>query len=168
MAAAILTRAITESAALAWKLMEVLDDRRKYSPQQLNDLLMRLLVGSKKWPDFPQPFQIMTCIDLMDKKVPGVRASYDSLSEIAHPNWLGVFGIYSKTDETQFVTYFGRGLGGTEANKGMIANAMLGSLDLFQYAYNRISDTMPKFLAELERIWPEDGAIDDEQEVPTD
>src|SRR5262252_2805792 len=52
--AAILARAITESAALAWRLMEVLDDRAKYSKQELNDLLMRLLVGSRKWQDFPQ------------------------------------------------------------------------------------------------------------------
>jgi hypothetical protein len=41
-------------------------------------------------------------------------------------------------------------------------------LSLFEYAYNRISDTMPAFLAELERIWPDEGAIEDEQEVPTE
>jgi hypothetical protein len=29
----------------------------------------------------------------MDKKVPGVRKSYDILSEIVHPNWRGVFGM---------------------------------------------------------------------------
>src|SRR5216683_2361756 len=52
-AAAILTRAITENAALAWKLMDVLDARGKYNPQQLNDLLMRLLAGSGKWPEAP-------------------------------------------------------------------------------------------------------------------
>src|SRR5499427_3672326 len=39
-AAAILTRAITESTALTWRLMEVLDARAKYSTQDLNDLLM--------------------------------------------------------------------------------------------------------------------------------
>jgi hypothetical protein len=137
--AAILTRAVTESAALAWKLMEVLDARAQHSMQELNDLLIRALVGSKEWKDFPEPFQILTCIDRMDKKVPGVRARYDTLSEIAHPNWSGVFGMYSKTDETQFITYFGRGLRGTEDTKGMIASAMLGSLGLFEYAYNRIS-----------------------------
>src|ERR1700728_3582671 len=34
-AAALLTRAAVESAALGWKLMEVLDDRRNLLPQQL-------------------------------------------------------------------------------------------------------------------------------------
>src|SRR5215831_17160134 len=154
--AAILTRAITESAALTWKLMEVLDARAKYSTQDLNDLLMRVLVGSRKWQDFPQAFQILTCINGMDKKVPGVRASYDSLSEIAHPNWCGVFGLHSRTDKAQLVTYFGRGLRGAERTRSMITNAMLGSLRLFEHAYNRISEVMPAFLAELERIWPDD------------
>jgi len=154
-AAAILTRAITETAALAWKLMELLDTREEHSTQELNDLLMRLLVGSKKWQDVPQAFQILTCIDRMDKKVPGVRESYDSLSEIAHPNWCGVFGMYSKTDQAQFVTYFGRGLRRTEVTREMIVHAMLGSLGLFEHAYNRMSETMPAFLAELESIWPE-------------
>jgi hypothetical protein len=57
-AAAILTRAITENAALTWKLMDVLDARRKYNPQQLNDLLMRLLAGSKR-PEAPKPVHVL-------------------------------------------------------------------------------------------------------------
>jgi hypothetical protein len=31
---------------------------------------------------------------------------------------------------------------------------MLGSLGAFEYAYNKISELMPGFLAELEGIWP--------------
>src|SRR6266404_3288648 len=74
----------------------VADTHQEHSTRELNDHLMRLLVDSKKWQDFPQAFQIMTCIVRMDKKVPGVRKSYDSLSEIVHPNWGGVFGLYSR------------------------------------------------------------------------
>jgi hypothetical protein len=89
----------------------------------------------------------------MDKKIPGVLSSYDSLSEIVHPNWWGVAGLYSKNDEPNFITYFGRGLRGADSSRGMITSAMLGSLGAFEYAYNRISDLMPAFLAELEGIW---------------
>ncbi|WP_428484056.1 hypothetical protein [Rhodopila sp.] len=151
-AAAILTRAVTENAALAWKLMDVLDARSKYPPQQLNDLLMRLLAGSGKWPEAPKPVHILDCLRKMDKKIPGVLSSYDSLSEVAHPNWWGVAGLYAKNDEPSFTTYFGRGLRGADSARGMITSAMLGSLDAFEYAYNRISDLMPAFLAELESI----------------
>jgi hypothetical protein len=110
--------------------MEVLDARAQHSRQELNDLLLRALVGTKRWEEFPEALQIMTCIDRMDKKVPGGRANYDILSEIAHPNWLGVFGMYSKRDEAQFITYFGRGLRGTKSKKAMILNAVLGSLSV--------------------------------------
>jgi len=61
--AAILTRAITESAALAWKLMNVLEARKQHSSQQLNDLLMRMLVGSKQWEDMPNPFHVLTLLE---------------------------------------------------------------------------------------------------------
>jgi hypothetical protein len=160
-AAALLARATIESAALAWKLMEVLDDRRKLSPQELNDTLMRMLVGSRLWSDGPQALQILSCIDRMDKKVPGVRKSYDILSEIAHPNWRGVFGMYAETDEAKFTAHFGRGLRPAEGAKGAIVNALLGALGLFNFAYNQISDAMPGFLAELNSIWPEKKHADD-------
>lgn len=153
--AAILTRAITESAALVWTLMELLDSRDKYSPGEFSDLLMRGVVGSREWEELPNPFQVLACVDRMDKKIPGVRASYNSLSEIAHPNWRGALGLYSKIDQEQFVTHFGRGLRGESAPK-MIVKALVPSLGLFEYAYKRISDAMPGFISELEPIWPDE------------
>jgi hypothetical protein len=39
----------------------------------------------------------------------------------------------------------------------MITNAILGSLGAFEYAYNRITNLMPAFLAELDSIWSDDG-----------
>ncbi|MER8484281.1 hypothetical protein [Mesorhizobium sp. M1322] len=135
-----------------WKMWEILNARHTHSPQALNDVLMRLLAGSRDRPDGPQAMQILSCIDRMNKAVPGVRASYDSLSEIAHPNWAGAAGLYSKQDPTRYVTEFGRGLGDTKGAGDMIAIALLGSLGLFELAYNRIAEAMPAFVAELEPI----------------
>jgi hypothetical protein len=164
--AAILTRAVTESAAFVWKLMEVLEARQQHSPQQLHELLMRLLLGSKRWPEFPRAFQIMDCIDRIDKRVPGVRRDYDGLSEIAHPNWHGVAGLYSENDEAQLMTRFGRGLMGAESSRGQILNAMIGSLGLFEHAYNRITEIMSVFLAELESLQPDEAGQSPSGEGP--
>ena len=153
-AAALLSRATVESAALAWKLMEVLYDRQRLSQQELNDTVIRMLAGSRVWSDAPKALQILSCIDRMDKTVPGVRRSYDMLSEIAHPNWRGVFGMYAKFDEPKFTAHFGRELRPTGGTKGTIVSALLGALDVFEFAYNRISDVLPEFLAELNSIWP--------------
>jgi hypothetical protein len=38
----------------------------------------------------------------------------------------------------------------------MVANALIGSLGLFEYAYNKIAEEMPAFLGELEKIWPDE------------
>jgi hypothetical protein len=154
-AAVILTRAVTENAALAWKLMGVLDARSRYTPQELNDQLMRLLMGSKQWPEVPESVNVLTCLEQMDKKIPGVLSNYKSLSEFAHPNWCGVAGLYSKIDRAKYIAHFGRSLRGSDSLRRMITGALLGSLDAFEYAYNRISDLMPAFLAELESIWLE-------------
>jgi hypothetical protein len=58
--------------------------------------------------------------------------------------------MYSKIDQERITTHFERGLHPAERTKNMIANAMLGSLGVFEFSYNRISDLMPTFLAELE------------------
>jgi len=127
-------------------------DRQKLSRQALHDMLLQMLAGSRLWPDAPQALQILTCVDRMDKQVSGVRQSYDILSEIAHPNWRGVFGMYAKIDEATFTARFGRGLRSSDGSKSMIVNALLGSLGCFEYAYNRISAVMPRFLDGLEGI----------------
>lgn len=155
-AAAILTRAVVESAALAWMLKSILAKRDRYSPQEMNDQLMRVLMGTKSWKDMPQPFHVLTCVDQLDKEVPGFRKSYDQLSEIAHPNWNGVAGLYAKNDKVNHITSFGRDHDSTRQTAGMVANALLGALGLFEFAYNKISDVMPAFLAELESLWPAD------------
>src|SRR5215472_13713570 len=41
-ASALLARATVESGALAWRMMEVLDDRQKLSTGELHDILMKM------------------------------------------------------------------------------------------------------------------------------
>jgi hypothetical protein len=147
--AAILTRAITENAALTWKLKEIMDKRVTKSPEELNSALMRTLAGSSTWEDAPAPYNVLSCLDTLTKTMDGARQTYESLSEFAHPNWRGVLGLYSKTDKEKFITYFGHGLGGTLA-KRQITNALCAALGTFEYAYNAISDVMPQWISELE------------------
>jgi hypothetical protein len=148
----LLTRAVTESAAFVWRLKELLETRSQYSPAELHQHCERLFLGWKKKgePEFPEAINIMTLIDRMDQKISGVRSGYDQLSEFAHPNWSGVSGLFSLTDKKKYITHFGRGLRNTKHVKEMACSVLVGSLELFQYAYNVISDKMPAYLAELE------------------
>jgi hypothetical protein len=149
--AAILTRAITENAALTWKLKEILDKRAGKSAEELNTALMRALAGSSTWEEAPTPYNVLSCLDTLSKTIDGARETYESLSEIAHPNWRGVLGLYSKTDREKFITYFGHGLGGTLA-KRQITTALCAALGVFEYAYNTISNAMPQWISEGEPL----------------
>jgi hypothetical protein len=153
-AAGLLVRGATETVALVWKLMDVLDDRNNHAPEELNNVLMSALVDWKKEPgELPEAYNVLTLVQRMDRAIGGgVAGTFDNLSELARPNWGGTLALYGKTDRENFITYFGRALRDGERHATMIANALLGALGAYEYAYNKISDEMPGFLAELESL----------------
>jgi hypothetical protein len=147
----LLTRAVAESAAFVWRLKELLEDRQRYTADDLQDKFERMLLGWKNDPEFPQAFNIQTMIDHMARKIPEVRTRYDQLSEFAHPDWSGVLGLFSVTNRTTYTTLFGRGLRRTPAAaKEQAAGTLHAFLELFEHAYNSISDELPNYLRELE------------------
>jgi hypothetical protein len=155
-AAALLIRSIAESAAMTCYLLEVLEDRAGYTPEQLNDKLMRMFGGSKIWPEGPEAINVLTYVKRLERKVPGFLAAYDTLSEYAHPNWRGVSGLYSNIDRENFTVNFGRGFRAERVGSQLV-HALAGGLMTFEYAYNKISDEMPAFIAELEKLWPDEN-----------
>jgi len=128
---ALLTRAVAESAAFVWRLHELLKTRATRDPDELNKTVLAMIAGWKNDPTFPQAINILTLLKHMDKTIPGAEASYNSLSEFAHPNWSGVAGLFSEIDRENYVTRFGRGWPKTERVKEMAANLLVASLELF-------------------------------------
>jgi hypothetical protein len=160
-AAAMLTRGVAESAALIWYLLDVLRTRTDRNSAALNEVLMRVLAGWKKRAvdaeddePLPEAINILTCVQRLDREIPGFQSSYASLSEFAHPNWMGVTGLFSNTDQASFTTHFGRGFRSDLAG-GQIGNLLNGAIELFVYAYNTIAEEMPTWLAELDQLWPD-------------
>jgi hypothetical protein len=157
--AALLARAVAESAAMTWYLVKVLEERAGYTPDQLSDKLMQLLVGMKRKKDkamesdaddLPEAINVATFVKQVNRELPGFDEAYNLLSEFAHPNWLGVVGLYSKHDAENFRTEFGRGL---HAQRGTrLAHALALGLATFEVGYDKITDAMPAFLAELEKL----------------
>lgn len=150
----LLTRGVTESAAFVWRLNQLLEDRQKYSEADLLRRFEQMLLGSKNTNDdldlfdLPKSCNILTMITHLDKQFPGVKDGYDQLSEFVHPNWGGVFGLFSVTDWRTYTTRFTRGVREMAAKE--IASILLaGSLDLFERGYNSISDGLPEFVREL-------------------
>jgi hypothetical protein len=89
-AATILTRAAMETVAALWylsgKTKSVVDMQ---TVGDLDEFLMRLLMGSKVNSAMPQPVNVLTFVERVNAQFDGFRQQYDELSEFSHPNWAG-------------------------------------------------------------------------------
>ena len=120
---------------------------------------MQLLVGMKfkkdkaiepDTDDLPEAINVATFVKHVSRELPGFDEAYNLLSEFAHPNWLGVVGLYSKHDDENIRTDFGRGLHPQRGSR--LAHALALALATFELGYTKITNAMPAFLDELEKL----------------
>lgn len=97
--ATVLGRALLETVAVWAKALKKADEYLTTDKfDEYDTLLVQLFFGSKN----PRqrvggldPIHVLTAMDTLDKRFPGVRRTYDELSEIAHPNGTSLFGFFS-------------------------------------------------------------------------
>lgn len=142
----IITRAVMETAALFYwmhkRLKRVVDNN---NIEDIDDFLMKLLFGWKGNKDLKEPYNILKAVDQIDKKVPHFRRAYDILSEFTHPNYCGVHGAYGKVDKKNIWLDLGSEKKDIPIISGL--SPLVGSLELFTYYYNEMTDLLPKFQA---------------------
>jgi hypothetical protein len=148
------TRHAAECCAGVWYLLEQIERAIKedHDPADLHDQIVRLFVGTKlDEKDMPKAINVLTFLDKLDRKIPGFVGTYQRLSEVAHPNWAGSAAIFSNRDSKTLITHFGKNLRDTSYVRRLNLRCMLGSLEIFSYAYNLITDLMPDFCEACER-----------------
>jgi len=151
--AIVLTRAVTENAAAAWYLMQLIEDTNRLSHvADLDDRVMRLLMGSRSIGGLPHALNVKSMLAKAEKSIPGISSNYDSLSEFAHPNWSGTSGLYSKINRDEVVAHLGKHLRSTKAPLELGLNSLIGALVMFEHAYNSITDHMPNFISTCEAV----------------
>jgi hypothetical protein len=101
----VIGRAILETGALSWdthnRLDSVLKARDKGTLEELDEYLVRTLMGSKSTHGFtdPKAFPAPNVITLIDRITKAdaydLRGFYDTLSEVAHPNLVGMQATYT-------------------------------------------------------------------------
>lgn len=147
----LLTRAVTECAAIVWYLMEAVRDFIPENFENTNEKIEKLWLGSKDNPAMPNAINVLTMLQRADKSCPGILHSYNSLSEYSHPNWAAQT-LHRKIDyETKYIDF---GHYPRDASK-IGLNCLTGSLGVFEHAYNKISDLMPRFIKNCEIAIPE-------------
>lgn len=147
-------RHMLESCAAVWYLLAIIEThmRTGIGHRELYDRLGRLFIGAKKlFPDMPRSINALTFVQKMDEIIPGFESQYDRLSEISHPNWAGSAAIYAKRTDDNFTTYFGREIKDHKVARNLALNSIIGGLEIFGFAYSKITDHIPEFVDACER-----------------
>ena len=146
--AILLTRAAVETSAALWYLCDKVGDAvQSGAVADIDDYLMKLMMGSKTNPDtVPKAINVLTFVDRVDKEIEGLRHQYDMLSEFAHPNWAGTTLLYSKSDPSNFRTTFGANIRAADGTKNAGLLNLSVALMIFERSYTRVSDCLPDFI----------------------
>ena len=150
--AVILTRACMESVAAMWYLQEkiqhVIDTKEA---GDINDVLMRLLMGSKNDITDIESVSVLTFVEKINKDIDGFERSYKSLCEYAHPNWSGTSFLYSKPNSEKIWIDYGKNIRGKESVAVIGLTNLNTSLMIFEHSYNEVGDLMPDFIGICEK-----------------
>lgn len=158
-AAIILTRATVEGSAALWHLQgKVAAAIDANELADIDEYLMRLIMGSKTESTLPQAVNVLSFVDRVDKDIPGFRHQYDVLSEYAHPNWAGTSLLYSKHDQERLVTDFGKNVRKLDGPKDIGIVNLSVSLAMFERGCDLLSELMPAFTALCESNLKAQGA----------
>ncbi len=150
-AAIVLVRALLESVAANWYLMELIKNNQERLESDIHDKILRLLLGHKnKESEMPEAINVMTFLDKVEKKIKGIKSTYENLCEYSHPNWHGTSLLYAKNDYKNLMTTFGKFQRETSC-RNLLLNCLSGTLILFEYSYNKTADMMPQFIVICEK-----------------
>lgn len=148
---AILARAFHETLAVLFyvnrKCKKAINDK---DIDHLDNEIMKVLMGSKNNPDMPDPVHILKAIDHTDKEITKFRDVYDSLSEIAHPNWAGTLGVYSQHDKDNVWSDLGRNIKLDKSTRNQSVIALDVGSELLSYIYDEFADFLPELITVCE------------------
>lgn len=147
-----LTRSCMENVAAMWYLKEkiqyVIDSK---DVGKIDDILMRLLMGSKNDLTNLDAVNVLTFVEKIDKDVQGFSKNYESMCEYAHPNWAGTSRLYSKPNTEKIWTDFGKNVRDTKSVTVVGLINLNVSLSIFEHSYNKVGDLIPDFIKICEK-----------------
>lgn len=107
--ASVLIRACLETVSSLWYLnVKIENSLSDTNIGGIDEILDRMLLGSKNNSETPDSINILTIVDHLEKALPGSKESFESLCELAHPNWLGTSLCFSEPSEDYGAVSFGK------------------------------------------------------------
>jgi hypothetical protein len=147
----LLTRGFMETCACMNYLHQlVMSNQVIPVSDDLDEKVMRLLLGHKNREDLPEAHNILNLIDMVGKEHKEIKGKfrdlYNKLSEYAHPNWIGSSEMYSSIDKSKWLINFGKSIRAPETHRERGLLALNLSLALFEISYNEMADYLPSFI----------------------
>jgi hypothetical protein len=148
-------RHAVESCAAVWYLKRLIERQLAdgLTPDHY-ETIVRLHLGSKTpiegAPEIPEAINVLTMLKQADKELPGILRSYERLSEVAHPNYLGSAAVFGKPDHSTLIWHFGKHLRDHSDNVFLGLHALNTALGIFLHAYERVGDLTPRFATACE------------------
>lgn len=144
----ILTRALMENVAALFDVtnqIETFVAESKFT--EIHDLVVNRLMGGKleKFPDEIRIPNILNAIDKTDKHYE-VRPLYDFLCEFAHPNSLGMHGLYGSIDPATHILRVDSSFGINAKHFFVIVHSLHRTLAIFWNTVLKIEKLYPGIL----------------------
>jgi hypothetical protein len=113
--------------------------------------ISRLLVGANLWHEMDDAIHVNDMLREVQKVIPGYfDEHYASLSEYAHPNWLGTFGAYGTIHEGEARVSFSHDGDAPDRQHGTILGRLGGSIGLCLGYHDMVRKMMGDFVKVVE------------------
>jgi len=141
--AAIITRSLLETVALYNSLYRYLEDA--VTTRKIKRTAQMLLRTSLGWMNnyLIRSVNVEKHIKRLQKRFNYGSSAYRDLSEIAHPNWMGCEGAFSKLSMQKNCIKFSEGYEHVPQDTGL--PALNGALAIFEHCHNEMVDVLSKF-----------------------
>jgi len=131
----IITRALIETISviivLNNKISSFLNNKKT---NELDTFLNSCLIGDRIGVTGISTTNVLTLIDIVNKKYQGFREDYNRLSEFTHPNWSGVLGPFGNIDSEEYVLNLSKNTNNIPIEFG--TGPLSYGLGFFIYYYN--------------------------------
>ncbi|MBC7543777.1 MAG: hypothetical protein H7338_13710 [Candidatus Sericytochromatia bacterium] len=152
MPACIIARSLIECGALFWYVAGLVRSAIKLKTVNVIDEKIRqLLLGSRDRTTEVAALNVVTVIEKIGREHSFFKEQYEALCEIAHPNWIGVSGLFSKIDGKNIWVDFAKYRRCSDDIKDYGLCSLNSALYFVATHHREISDLMPEFVALCEQ-----------------
>lgn len=155
----LLMRSLMENAAVIYDIaLKTKMYLEKKELKIISELIDNRSYGTKYFDNLPKTTNLLTAIDNVTKIYKGFRDTYEFISELCHPTYSSLTGLYSKLYREEIFYDVGNKWGTTEIVFGFFIEGLHNSILVFERGIKMIEELLPP-LSDLNNSYQNLNAI---------